>query len=354
RNSRRIPRTSQALYSHFLDGTVTVQGILRVTAEALGIRIADSYEQMDCWWNRKTNELVTIELRLDDAAQKVFGFKTASANGSAAQPALVKSRVNLSRGVDLRWENILRLRIGNGNSIEINLANGVENPAAVPLNIIINKINQQLGATGIAQEKDGYLIIASATNGDSSRLEILDTSNDTANILLGLPPRTYRGSDARNARVIGLIELSNILNLSNQRYLRVEVDRNRLAEIDCAGANPSQTTPQEVCNAINQALAINNFATISSGRLVLNSPTTGFNSSIALQTPASQDATALLLGELTNKFYLGQDPQAAKIQGQRDLSEGVDLSENSTLQFRVDGNTRVTVNCAGESPVTRD
>lgn len=334
----------------FLDGTVTVQGILRVTAEALGIRIADSYEQMDCWWNRKTNELVTIEPRLDDAAQKVFGLKTATAFGSAAQPALVKGSANLSKGVDLRGANLLRLRIDNIHSIEINFASSIENLAAVPLNIIIDTINQQLGTLGIAKVEDNYLIIASATTGDATHLEILDTQNDAAERLLGLLPRKYLGSNARVATVVGLINLSNIIDLSNQRYLRIEVDRNRLAEIDCAGANPSQTSLEEICNAINQALGINNFATVSESRLVLTSPTVGFNSSIALQTPAASDATTLLFGELASKFFIGQDARPAIIQSQRDLSSGVNLSGHSTLQFRVDGNTRITVNCAGQNP----
>src|SRR5689334_4614487 len=46
----------------FIDGTVTVQGVLRVSAEALGLRIADSYDDLDSWWKRSEEVLVTTQL----------------------------------------------------------------------------------------------------------------------------------------------------------------------------------------------------------------------------------------------------------------------------------------------------
>jgi hypothetical protein len=36
----------------FLEGTVTVQGVLRVAAEALGLTIADAPEELESWWRR--------------------------------------------------------------------------------------------------------------------------------------------------------------------------------------------------------------------------------------------------------------------------------------------------------------
>ena len=41
----------------YLDGTVTVQGILRITAEALGLHIED--DALDTWWDRPDPVLVT-------------------------------------------------------------------------------------------------------------------------------------------------------------------------------------------------------------------------------------------------------------------------------------------------------
>src|SRR5258708_39941542 len=43
----------------FIEGTVAVQGVLRVAAEALGLLIADSYDELDTWWKRSAPELTT-------------------------------------------------------------------------------------------------------------------------------------------------------------------------------------------------------------------------------------------------------------------------------------------------------
>ena len=78
----------------FLEGTVTVQGILRVTAEALGLRIAYAYEDMDTWWTRADDGLITVEPRGDDAAELIFGVKVATAAGSPVCPARVTGNVD--------------------------------------------------------------------------------------------------------------------------------------------------------------------------------------------------------------------------------------------------------------------
>ena len=55
----------------FLEGTVTVTGLLRVTAEALGLHIED--DALDTWWTRADPVLVTSTGRGDDAAPLVLG-----------------------------------------------------------------------------------------------------------------------------------------------------------------------------------------------------------------------------------------------------------------------------------------
>lgn len=77
----------------FLDGTVTVQGILRVTAEALGLHIADAYDQMDTWWTRGNETLITVEPRGDDAARLLFGVDAASVSGQAVRPRGLLARL---------------------------------------------------------------------------------------------------------------------------------------------------------------------------------------------------------------------------------------------------------------------
>ncbi|HEY9603473.1 MAG TPA: hypothetical protein V6C85_17790 [Allocoleopsis sp.] len=333
----------------FLDGTVTVQGILRVTAEALALRIKDEYDDMDCWWNRQPQNLITLEPRRDNAAQKVFGVKTATVVGQTAHPAQVKGTVDLSNGVDLRDANLLRLQVDAQAPVEIDLVAGAD-PKSVPLQTIVETINRVLGGRAVAHNADGYLTLTSPTTGASSRLEVQEGLHDAAERILGLAPWVYQGSETKAAQVMGSVALSSSLDLSQRRYLRLEIDRTRLAEIDCAGANPAQTTPQQVCDAINRALGIPNLATLREGRyLTLTSPTTGFNSSIAFHLPAAQDATSYLFGSV-NSFYIGQDIQPAKLKGKRDLSQGVDLRDRANIRFRLDEDTTLTVNCAGANP----
>lgn len=334
----------------FLESTVTVQGCLRVTAEALALQIADAYEEMDCWWTRQSDEIITVEARRDDAAQAVFGSRTAIGVGSPARPAQITGSVELGQAVDLRGAHVLRLQVDGGSVTEIDLLAGVETPSSVPLTAIRDAINGAFPRP-IAHLNGSVLTLQSPTTGPSSRLTVQDGVNDAADRLLGLTPWVYRGSDAAAAQVIGSVELSTPLDLRQQRYLRLEIDRRQLVEIDCASANPEhpeQITPQQVCEAINHALNLPNFATLHEGRLKFTSPTIGFNSSIAAQAPAAQNATTRLLGEV-NSFYIGQDPQPAKVQGKRDLNNGVDLRDRSLLRFRINGAV-VTVNCAGADP----
>lgn len=333
----------------FLEGTVTVQGILRVTAEALALQIADDYKDLDCWWQRRSQTLTTIVPRLEDAAPAVFGMKAGQVAGQSAHPAQVKGSVDLSNGINLRGANFLRLKIDGENPIEIDLTMGA-NAANVSLDAIIATLNQPLTGQAIARAENGLLSITSLNSGASSRIEIRDGLGDSAERVFGLVPWIYRGSEAQSAQVIGTVTLSDSLDLRQHRYLRLVVDRTRVAEIDCAGANPAQTTPQQVCDAINQALQIANFATLQAGHyLKFTSPITGFNSSIAFQAPAAQDAKAFLFGEVQS-FYIGQDPQPAKFKSQRDLSQGIDLRDRVTLRFQVDSNATITVNCAGNDP----
>src|SRR5215212_5176474 len=71
----------------FLEGTVTVQGVLRVTAEALGLLIEDDYDQLDTWWTRNDDSIVTIVPRGDDAAELLLGVTAAKVAGTDARGA---------------------------------------------------------------------------------------------------------------------------------------------------------------------------------------------------------------------------------------------------------------------------
>src|SRR5262249_10874123 len=71
----------------FLDGTVTVQGIVRIAADALALPVADEYEQIDTWWRRSDPLLVTTIPVGDDAATVLFGVSANSVRGLDAQSA---------------------------------------------------------------------------------------------------------------------------------------------------------------------------------------------------------------------------------------------------------------------------
>lgn len=334
----------------FLEGTVTVQGILRVTAEALGLGIADAYEVMDTWWTRTDEELITIEPRGDDAADLIFGVKVATAAGSPARSAQVTGNVDLSGGVDLRETSTLWLKVDDDSPVEINLLAGVADPAAVTLDEIVAAINDAPG-TMIGHHDNRYLTIASSTTGPVSKLEVQEVMGDAAERILGLAPRAYHGSEAQAAQVTGTVDLSDGIDLSAERYLRLVVDGTHLAEIDCAGPNPAQTTLDQVCDSINNGIGIVDLATHDGHFLTMTSPTKGFGSSIAFQRPAAQDATACLFGPALS-FYIGRDDQPARVTGRRDLSRGVDLSERSKIQLKVDSAASVTIDCAGADPAS--
>ena len=323
----------------FLDGTVTVQGILRVTAETLGLHIADDYKRIDSWWTRRDEKLVTVEPDAADAAEKIFGFNTAAATGSSAQPARVIGRVDLSAGVILPENAKLQIKIANTGPFEISLSSG-------KLADIVSAINN--ASAPVASHNGRYLILATSQSGTTSRFEIQDGDGDAAEALLGLAPRVYHGRAAQGAKVTSTIDLSGKANLSDERYLRLVIDGQHLAEIDCADDNPANTTLDEIRDAINGGLGVN-VASHDGHFLALASPIKGAASSIAFQNPAAQNAAARLFG-VVNSFYLGQDAQPGRATGKRDLSKGVDLSQLSQIKVKLDGGASLTINCAGADP----
>ncbi len=328
----------------FLDGTVTVQGVLRIVAEALGLHIADAYAEMDTWWMRPDDALVTVEPRGDDAARLLFGSEALTAAGQAAQPARVVGTVDLSGPIDLRGASTLRLKVDATASQDVNLAALVPDPAAATLDQIADAINAAL-AGPIARADRNRLVLAAPTIGPSSRLEVQDVEGDAALHLIGLMPRVYRGADAVAARVTGTVDLSGGIDLSDARYLRLLVDGTHLAEVDCAGADPAATALDEIVNAVNGALGVA-VASHDGQFLKLASPTIGSGGSIAFQRPAAQDATELLFGPVAS-FYLGRDARPAEVAGARDLSQGANLTAGSKLRIRLNDEPAVEIDCAG-------
>ncbi|VAW30254.1 hypothetical protein MNBD_CHLOROFLEXI01-3942 [hydrothermal vent metagenome] len=331
----------------FLEGTVTVQGILRITAEALGLHIADDYAEMDSWWTREDEAIIRMEPDGKDATESLFGVRAATHNGRSATAAYLQGTVDLSGTVDCRENNILRVEVDESGPFEVDLAANAADSETVSGEEIAQAINDEVGQT-VAHFDGRFLSLTSPQRGSQSRIEVQDVLNDAADKVLGLPPRAYYGRDEKAAAVRGTVDLSGVLDLSKSRYLRLLIDGQHLAEIDCAGSDAAHTLLDQVVLAINGALGFE-LVTHDGRFLSLNSPTAGLGSSIVFQRAAAQQALARLFGPISNS-HRGRGPQPARVTGRQDLSLGVDLSQQANIQLRVDGVSTVMINCAGEDP----
>ncbi|WP_020392174.1 hypothetical protein [Kribbella catacumbae] len=333
----------------FLEGTVTVQGILRITAETLGLHIED--DALDTWWTPgREPVLVTSFPSGADAATLVFGQPAVDRYGADAARATLVGEVDLRGGVDLSTRGTLWIALDGGGPQSVELTTGAADPAKVTPEEIVAAIHDQLGVEGIASLSIGRLRLTSLTAGTAGLITVDDGPGDAADLVLGLRPRTYRGEDPTHAAVTGTVDLSTAVDLTGPRYLRIVVDGNQLAEIDCAGAaaDPAAVDIGEIVAAINSGLGLP-VATDDGRFLTLTSPTPGAAGHIAFQTPAAQDATARLFGAVA-PVTVGAAARSARVAGDRDLGPGVDLQDRSSLRLAVDAEPPITLDLAGADP----
>lgn len=328
----------------FLEGPSTVQGLLRTTAMVLGLPIDDRHEAIDYWWERADPLLVTSLRSGRNAAPLLFGAEAASAAGAAATAATLAGPLPLPPLLDLSEHGRLFLALDGGAVQAIELAAGADDPAAVEPSHVKGRINAALFAR-VASLEAGRLVLRSPGSGPGSRLTVAEGPGDAAAALLDLAPRSYRGTAARAARYASPLALGAALDLTERRYLRLEVDGSHLAEIDCAGADPAATTPAEIRDAINAGLGLA-LATLEEERLVLTSPTAGASSAIKFLAAAAQDASGLLLGPHPTAA-VGADAAPPRLVGGVDLRAGIDLSEAFNLALRVDGGSERVVDLRG-------
>ncbi|GAA1954100.1 hypothetical protein [Amycolatopsis minnesotensis] len=331
----------------FLDGTVTVRGILRVTAEALGLHIED--DALDEWWNRADPVLTTSTPLNTDAATAVLGSGAVERIGHDALPAVLLGTSDLTAGADLRATPVLRIAVDGRGAVPVDLTDGAANPAAVTGAEIVRVLDAEFG-TGSASLVDGRLRLVSLSSGTAARLLVADGDEDAAGLVLGLRPRSYRGAAATRARVTGTADLSTPVDLTGSRYLRLAIDGTRLAEIDCAAgsADPAAAELDDIAGAIDEALGAA-IATHDGRFLTLTSPGLGVAGRIEFLAPAAQNATARLFGPVP-PLTIGAGARRAVLGGDRDLGTGVDLSGGSRLRLAVDGRPPVTVDIAGADP----
>ena len=331
----------------FLDGTVTVRGLLRITAEALGLHIDD--DALDTWWERPDPVLVTAAPRGADAASRVLGVPAVRRVGHDPLPAVLDGDVDLRTGVDLRVADRLWIARDGHGALPVDLTVGGD-PASVRADQIADAINTGLGLTDFATVVDGRLRLTSPTTGPAAVITIEDGPGDAAEPVLGLRARAYAGADAARAVVTGRRDLSTAVDLTAERYLRIVVDGTHLAEVDCAAnaADPAAVDVGDITDAINEALGV--AAASDDGRfLTLTSPTLGAHGFVGLLPPAAQDATPRLFGPVA-PFTFGTDARTARVIGDRDLGPGVDLRARSSLRLQLDAEQAVTVDIAGADP----
>ncbi len=333
----------------FLEGPMTVQGLLRITAEVLHLHIDDEYECIDAWWDRSDETEISHRLSGADSATLVFGTGRATRKGSDAGPATVTGLVDLGIAVDLRTDPILWLELEGGESVPVDLAAAAADPSAVSPSELVAALNAAIGSV-VAAIADGRLRLTSTSVGPTSRIDVVDGGQDAAPKVLGLAPRGYRGADDTSATVSGGVELNGPVDLADRRYLRITIDGDRPAEIDTASeaADPSAVSLDQIADAIDAAVGVA-VATHDGRRLTLTSPTQGAGSSIGFSAPAAQDATARLFGAV-NSTTFGADARAALAIGTEDIGGGVNLAEDSRIRLAMDGSAAVTVDVAGVDP----
>ena len=320
----------------FIEGTVTVQGILRIVAESLALHIADDYSEMDTWWNREGGLLTTAEPHPESVARQLFGSEYIEARGSDASSAQVVGRTSLSKGVDLRGGFILRVRVDGGGPVEIDFTS---TGGKTTLPDVIAAINKKTGMA-IASDAVGRLKLSSPTSGAKSRLDVMDVRGDAAPALLGLRPRTCTGKAGAAATLTGTVDLSHGVDLRAHSRIQLRIDGGSPILVDCGGKSRAKTGLTEIVDAINKA-AKAKIARHDGKHVVLVSPVSGPGSGISLASEAN-DAAEAIFG-IPPRSYRGKDAAPARLAGPADLSGGFDLRSQHLLQVSVDGGHPVVV-----------
>jgi hypothetical protein len=337
-----------------LEGTVTVQGILRTTANNLGLTIADSYDDIDTWWTRQSDSLVTKPHCGNDAAYGLFGEESLVAHGHAATAARIVGLVNLDNPLDLSSSGTfasrtLNIKVNAKAKVSVDLLATAANPSAVTSAEIVDAINQAFNAP-LAAIQNHKLVLTALTSGATSSIWLEEHVNDAAPIVLGFAAHSAKGQAATAASYTGSVDLSGNRDLSQTRFLRVKLNTDKIAEIDCAGPMPEATSIEQISDAINSALG-SSIASHDDKFLTLKSSLIGTGSSITFLSAAAQDAKNALLGSPPSAV-MGHDKLAATLIGTNDLSKGVDLTQSYILRIRVNNSNAVNVDCRGLDPAS--
>ena len=290
------------------------------------------------------------------ALDVLLGLDPASFFGRDATRVTFVGTVDLSAAIDLSAASKVKISI-DGEEHEIDCANSAD-PVHTALNDIIVAINLAFGGKPVVHGDGTHVVLVSQTDGENSLIEFATASaGDATKLIFGIPaPRTYHGSNALPAQVVGAKSLPTSIDVSAARFLRVAVNGGEPLDVDCsAGAtDASQRSLADIVAAINAAFsgaAAPAIATEDGARLVLTTTTTGAVARLDLLPHTASDARAKLFGDVPD-VTTGADPTPAVITGTADLLAPIDLSERRIIRLTVDSGAPVEVDIAGVEPST--
>ncbi|SED64844.1 hypothetical protein SAMN05519104_4002 [Rhizobiales bacterium GAS188] len=292
---------------------------------------------------------VTLLPNAGDASQAIFGIDQQSVTGIDPQRLVFAGLADLAKGVDLSAADRVKLAIDGGTAVEIECAG--EDPAHTVAAEIVGRLNAGLGGS-FASTDGTYVRLSSALPGSGGGLAFLAPSRgDATRSIFGIASgRTYRGTDAVSAMLVGGRDLPATLDLSATPFLRLAFDGSAPVRVDCRGTTPNHTTPAEIVSRINAAFAGAGGATaaLQGARLAVTARSTGSASRIVLQSAGDWDARAALLGNAATQP--GSDATPGTLTGTPDLRLPVDLSRRSILRLAIDGGRPVDIDISGSAP----
>src|SRR6185503_16454268 len=316
------------------------------------------------------------------AAPDIFGIVPLNFLGSGPATARITAtpRLTRARGINPWAADLLLLAVDGGPPVEINLRRAakpfgrldavsvedfLEVRQSIALDDLVKLINQSLNAPVAATDGD-RLLLSSPTTGSAGSLEIKSSENTvrrrfvtraivtdeaTPNVF-GFNFKEARGDAATKARLAGTRDLSQSIDLSKTRLLRLKIDTFPVSEIDCAGPRPRATTLDEIVGKINEALGaitplLNEVASHDGKHLLLTSTSSGADSRIAFETPLG---ALEALFEIEPETFHGSDETQVKFTGTVDLSAGIDLDPNAAIKLGFDDKAPVEISLAGPAP----
>src|SRR5262249_367898 len=159
-----------------------------------------------------------------EAADQIFGFSSASAQGGAGRAAQVVGTVDLSRGVDLRPAPYLRVAVDGGPAADVDCSAGVFRPyAAMPAEIVA-AVNARPGGQVASSPDSQHLVLTSPIGGAASSIVFQPArAGDALSVLLDLPPGILRGQDGTRVRFTSTVDLVRGIDLSGAALVKLAV-----------------------------------------------------------------------------------------------------------------------------------